>query len=162
MIGFSARVVWLVVGALLAIACPAFADDAEKLFGTWKVLSAVVEDVQTKEKVPLYGEHPTGYLILLPSGRMMALLVSEGRKEPQTDEERATAYRSMVAYTGKYTIEGNKWTTRPDVAWNEQYMMDQVRYFSVDGNRLIVETAPAMSPDFGKVVRFVVVWQKEG
>jgi hypothetical protein len=62
----------------------------------------------------------------------------------------------MVAYTGRYTVEGNKMTTRPDVAWNEQYMMDQVRYFRLDGDRLIVETAPAMSPDFGKVVRFIV------
>jgi hypothetical protein len=155
------RAAWFVLGALLVVARPAFAENADKLFGTWKVLSAVVEDVETKEKTPLYGERPRGYLILLPSGRMMALLVSEGRKEPQTDEERAAAYRFMVAYTGKYTVEGNKWTTRPDVAWNERYMRDQVRYFRLDRDRLIVETAPAMSPDFGKVVRFIIVWQKD-
>ena len=123
------RAAWFVLGAVLAFACPAFADDKDKLFSTWKVLSAVVEDVQTKEQTPLFGEHPRGYLILLPSGRMMALLVGEGRKAPRTDEERTAAYRSMVAYTGKYTVEGNKWTTKPDVAWNEGYMMDQVRYF---------------------------------
>jgi len=155
------RAAWLVFGASLVNAQPVFADEEDKLFGTWKVLSAVVEDVQTKEKTPLYGEHPKGYLILLPRGRMISLLVSEGRKEPQTDEERACAFRSMVAYTGRFTVEGNKWTTKPDVAWNEGYMMDQVRYFKLDRDRLIVETAPAMSPDFGKVVRFTVVWQKE-
>ena len=155
------RAASLVLGTSLVFAQPVFADEVDKLFGTWKVLSAVVEDAQTKEKTPLYGEHPKGYLILLPSGRMMALLVSEGRKVAQTDEERAAAYRSMVAYTGKFTIEGNKWTTQPDVAWNEGYMMDQVRYFKLDRDRLIVETAPAMSPDFGKVVRFTVVWQRD-
>ena len=146
---------------ILALARPAFADDKDKLFGTWKIVSAVVEDVQTKEQKPLYGEHPKGYLILLPTGRMMSLLVSEGRKAPQTDEERSAAYRSMVAYTGKYTLEGNKWTTRPDVAWNEAWMMDQIRYFKLDGDRLIVETAPAMNPNYGKVVRVTLVWQKE-
>jgi Lipocalin-like domain len=147
--------------AILALAQPAFADDTDKLFGTWKIVSAVVEDVQTKEQEPLYGEHPKGYLILLPTGRMMSLLVSEGRKAPQTDEERSAAFRSMVAYTGRYTLEGNKWTTRPDVAWNEAWMMEQVRYFKLDGDRLIVETAPALNPNYGKVVRVTLVWQKE-
>lgn len=155
------RAAWLVFGAFVVNAQPVFADETDKLFGTWKVLSAVVEDVQTKEKTPLYGEHPKGYLIFLPSGRMISLLVSEGRKVAQTDQERAYAFRSMVAYTGRFTVEGNKWTTKPDVAWNEGYMMDQVRYFKFDRDRLIVETAPAMSPDFGKVVRFSVVWQRE-
>ena len=155
------RSAWFVLVALLVLAGSAFADDRDKLFGTWKVLSAVVEDMQTREKTSLYGEHPKGYMVLLPSGRMMALLVSEGRKEPQTDKERAAAYRSMVAYTGAYSVQGDKWTTRPDVAWNEQYMTDQVRYFRLDGDRLTVETAPAMSPDFGKIVRFIVVWEKD-
>ena len=80
---------------------PASADDKDKLVGAWKIVSAVVEDVQTHEQKPLYGEHTKGYLALLATGRMMSLLVSEGRKAPQTDEERSIAYRSMVAYTGK-------------------------------------------------------------
>ena len=155
------RPAWLILAASLVFALSAFAGAADKLFGTWKVLSAVVEDVQTGEKTSLYGEHPRGYMVLLPSGRMMALLVSEDRREPETDVERAAAYRSMVAYTGRYNVEGNKITTRPDVAWNEQYMMDQVRYFRLDGDRLTIETAPAKSPDFGKVVRFIVVWRKD-
>jgi Lipocalin-like domain len=111
------RTAFAFLGVILAFTRPVFADDGDKLVGTWKIVSAVVEDVQTKEQKPLYGEHPKGYLILLPTGRMMSLLVSEGRKAPQTDAERSTAYRSMVAYTGKYTLEGNKWTTKPDVAF---------------------------------------------
>jgi hypothetical protein len=155
------RTAFAFLGVILAFTRPVFADDGDKLVGTWKIVSAVVEDVQTKEQKPLYGAHPKGYLILLPTGRMMSLLVSEGRKAPQTDAERSTAYRSMVAYTGKYTLEGNKWTTKPDVAWNEAWMMDQVRYFKLDGDRLSVETAPAMNPNYGKVVRVTLVWQKE-
>ena len=149
------------LGLILALVRPAFADDKDKLLGTRKIVSAVVEDVQTKEQKPLYGEHPKGYLILLPIGRMMSLLISEGRKAPQTDEERSAAYRSMVAYTGRYNVEGNKWTTKPDVAWNEGWMMDQVRYFKLDGDRLGVETAPATNPNLGKVVRVTLTWQKE-
>jgi hypothetical protein len=104
-------------------------------------------------------------LITIPgmrtTGRMMSLLVSEGRKAPQTDEERSIAYRSMVAYTGKYAVDGDKWTTSPDVAWNEAWLTNQVRTFRLDGNRLTVETAPALNPNFGKVVRVILVWQRE-
>jgi hypothetical protein len=155
------RIALVSLGVIVALARPAYCEDNENLFGAWKIVSAVVEDVETKAQHPLYGEHPRGYLILLPTGRMMSLLVSEGRKAPRTDEERSAAYRSMVSYTGKYTIEGNKWTTKPDVAWNEDWMMEQVRYYRLDGDRLIVETAPAMNPNFGKVVRATLTWQKE-
>ena len=81
------RVALLCLCALLIFGQPACADEKDKLVGAWKIVSAVVEDVQTKEQKPLYGEHPKGYLILLASGRMMSLLVSDGRKAPQTDEE---------------------------------------------------------------------------
>ena len=154
----------VVLGSFLEQHCFFLALQLQTTLTSFSVLgrlSAVVEDLQTKEQTPLFGERPKGYLILLPTGRMMALLVSEGRSPPQTDEERSKAYRSMVAYTGKYTVEGNTWTTKPDAAWNESYMRDQVRKFTLDSDKLIVETQPAFSPDFGKVVRFTVVWQKD-
>jgi hypothetical protein len=78
------RASWLCIGSLLLFGQSACAEDNDKLFGAWKIVSAVVEDVQTNEQKPLYGEHPKGYLILLASGRMMSLLVSDGRKAPQT------------------------------------------------------------------------------
>ena len=146
---------------MLLFGQPAYADDKDKLIGAWKIISAVVEDVQTHEQKPLYGDHPKGYLILLVTGRMMSLLVSEERKAPQPDDERSIAYRSMVAYTGRYTVDGDKWTTTPDVAWNEAWLTNQVRTFRLDGNRLTVETAPALNPNFGKVVRVILVWQRE-
>ena len=142
--------------------CSAIASDADKLFGnTWKVVSAVVEDVQTKETNALMANTRKNYLSSSPSGRMMALLISE---EAFAAPNRRGEKRGLSFHGGLYGevyIEGNKWTTKPDVAWNESYMMDQVRNFRLDGDRLIVETLPAISPDFGKVVRFTVVWQKD-
>jgi hypothetical protein len=155
------RAALLCLSSLLLFGQPAFADDTDKLVGSWKIVSAVVEDVQTKEQKPLYGEHPKGYLILLASGRMMSLLVSERRKVPQTDEERSAAYRSMVAYSGKFTLEGNKWITKPDVAWNEAWLVDQERYFRIEGDKLYIETEPQMNPNFGKLVRVTLVWERE-
>jgi Lipocalin-like domain len=155
------RAALICLGLLLLQGLPARADEQDKLVGAWKIVSAVVEDLQTKEQKPLYGEHPKGYLILLASGRMMSLLVSEGQKAPQTDEERSLAYRSMVAYTGKYRVDGNKWITKPDVAWNDAWLVDQERYFRIEGDRLYIETAPQMNPNFGKLVRVTLIWERE-
>jgi hypothetical protein len=41
--------------------------------GTWKLISFVDEELTTGKKTPLLGEHPKGYLIYTPEGRMMAL-----------------------------------------------------------------------------------------
>jgi len=46
----------------------------------------------------------------------MALITAEGRKEPHTEEERAVAFRSAAAYSGRYRVAGNKFVTRVDIA----------------------------------------------
>jgi len=45
---------------------------------------------------------------------MMACLEKDGRMPPKTDKERAAAFQSMVAYTGPYRVEGDKWITEVD------------------------------------------------
>jgi hypothetical protein len=59
-------------------------------------------------------------------------------------------------------LEANKWITKPDVAWNEAWLVEQERFYRVEGDRLYIETAPQMNPNFGKLVRVTFVWQKEG
>ncbi len=78
----------------LLLAQPAVADDRDKVVGTWKLLAWEVEFQDSGKRESLYGTHPSGYLIFSPQGRMMALLEGEGRKTPQTDDERARTSRS--------------------------------------------------------------------
>lgn len=139
-------------------------NDAEVgLAGVWKLVSWVSEDVDTLERRALFGEHPTGYIVFAPSGRVIALLTGEGRKAPKSDQDRVAAFGSMVAYSGNYRIEGNRLTTEVDIAWDEsQVGTDQVRFFRIDGDRLEIETAPFVSPKFGgKTVRAFLVWRRE-
>ena len=49
---------------------PAAADDKDKLIGTWKLVSWVMEDDATKEQKPLYGEPPHGYGTFTAAGRV--------------------------------------------------------------------------------------------
>src|SRR5215212_1663048 len=93
---------------LLLLSSPALADVKQQIVGTWKLVSVMYEDQQTKELTPVLGQNPKGSQIATPEGRWLALVTAEGRKVPQTDEERAQALRSMIAYSGRYRVEGDK------------------------------------------------------
>jgi hypothetical protein len=136
---------------------------AEGPVGTWKLVSCAWEDVQTKERTLPYGEHPKGYLILTPEGRLMALLTGEGRKTPQTAEDRDAAFRSAAAYSGKYRVDGNQFVTTVDIAWNEAWVeTDQARFFKREGDRLYIESVPTPNLDRGgQMVRGILIWERE-
>ncbi len=35
--------------------------NSERLLGVWRLVSYVIEDLETKERMHLFGERPTGY-----------------------------------------------------------------------------------------------------
>jgi hypothetical protein len=90
------------------------------------------------------------------------ILTADGRKVPQTEQERAAALISMPAYAGKYRLESDKFITKVDVASNEAWKnTDQVRLYRLDGNKLYIETAPFSAPTFGgSMVRGILVWER--
>ncbi len=142
---------------------PAYADDREKIIGTWKLVSVVYEDVETKVRTPVLGEHPRGCQIATPEGRWLALVTAEGRKVPKTDAERSDALRTMIAYTGKFRVEGGKVITKVEAAWNEAWVgTEQERFYRFEDNRLLLESPPQPHPNLlGKVVRIIVIWERE-
>jgi hypothetical protein len=144
----------------------AHADDAQlrqQIIGTWKIVSVVYEDQATKEQTPIYGEHPRGIQIATPEGRWLALMTAENRPVPKTDEDRAAALKSMIAYTGRYRIEDGKVITKVEAAWNEAWVGgEQVRSIRFDGDKLYIESPPMPHPNINnKVVRVIVEWERE-
>jgi len=112
------------------------------IVGSWKLLSYVSEELATGKKTAPFGEHPKGYLIYTPQGRMMGLLVHETRSPPKVDEDRINLHKYMVSYSGHYTVEGDKVVHHVDVSWNEALTgTDQVRFFKLEGDHLTI-TAP--------------------
>jgi len=141
-------------------------DDAElrrKIVGTWKLLSVAYEDQATGERTPVYGTHPKGIQIATPEGRWLALMTAEGRGVPQSDAERAKALQTMIAYTGRYRVEGGNVITKVEAAWNEAWVgTEQVRAIRLDGDRLLLQSPPMPHPNIGgRVVRVIVEWERE-
>ena len=142
-------------------------DDAalrQQIVGTWSLVSVVYEDTATRERTPIYGEHPKGIQIATAAGRWLALMTAEGRAIPKTDEDRAAALKSMIAYTGRYRVENGKVITKVEAAWNEAWVGgEQVRHIRFDGDRLYIESPPMPHPNINdKTMRVIVVWQREG
>ena len=148
---------------LALLAAPAAADEKKQIVGTWKLVSVNYEDQETKTLTPVLGEHPRGSQIATADGRWLALVTAENRPVPKTDEERAQALRTMISYSGRYRVEGNKVTTKVEIAWNEAWVGgEQVRFVRFEGDKLFIESPPMPHPNVGgKVVRVIVVWERE-
>lgn len=128
--------------ALALSAVPSHAADRTPLIGVWKLLSYQTEIQDGGERRAMFGERPTGYIIFTGEGRMMAVIEAEGRTAPSSDSDRATLLKSLIAYSGKYRVEGKQWITTVDVSWNPAWDgTDQVRSYEIIGNRLNV-TSP--------------------
>jgi lipocalin-like protein len=139
----------ITAGLLLASTQTGSANDRQQVIGFWKLVSYVVEIQATGQIEPVMGRHPTGYVNFSPEGRVMFILTGEGRKPAKTTEERADLLNTLVAYTGTYRIEGDRWITKVDVAWNPEWVgTEQARNFKIDGDRLQVLTPWRVMPNW--------------
>jgi hypothetical protein len=90
---------------LALMSAPVVADRPANLVGVWKLVSwQVIVDNGPPQDV--FGSHPKGYLILTREGRDV-LTTAEDRTAGTTDGARAALHRSMLAYSGRYRIEGH-------------------------------------------------------
>lgn len=101
--------------------------------------------------------------MLTREGRIMVLTTAENRRAGMGDAERAALHRSMLAYSGKYRIEGSDLITVVDASWNEEWNgTEQRRHSRIEGNKLFIESAPAPSIWFpGKTDFRRIVWERE-
>ena len=128
---------------------PGFADDSAKIQGAWKLVSYEVEVQATGERMFPMGKNPAGYAIFSPGSRVWFVLTGDGRKPAKTATEKAALLDSLIAYTGKYRLEGDKWITSVEAAWNPAWVgTEQSRTFKVEGERLQVFTPWRVMPNW--------------
>jgi hypothetical protein len=105
----------------------------------------VEEETESKAVHMNFGDNPLGLLTYTADGRMMAIWVDPTRKgaaaPKATDAEAAQLYRTLVAYAGAYSVEGDKVTHKIEVAWNQVWNgTSQQRIIEVKGDRLTIKT----------------------
>jgi hypothetical protein len=89
----------------------------------------------------MLGANPKGYIIITPDPRMMAFLAADGRQPSKSEPEAAAMLQSMIAYTGRVTVDADKFTTDVELSWNQIYVgKPQVRFYSIDQDRLTIRS----------------------
>ncbi len=131
------------------------------LAGTWELRSFLLEDTATGERRAVFGQQPKGFLVLTAEGRLISVVTAEHLPWPRSDADRALAYASMLAYSGLYRIEGDRFVTEVDVAWDRDWIgTQQVRYWRLAGDLLSIETAPQLPSGEGRTGRGIVSWRR--
>jgi hypothetical protein len=135
-------------------------EDRTPLVGIWRLVSFQRGYQGTGEREYPMGTDPTGYILFLPEGRMAVVITGDGRKAPATDQDRAGLFNSLVAYTGPYRVDGDKWITTVEVSANPAWVgTEQVRTFQISGDRLQEMTAWFARPD-GRMARAVITYER--
>lgn len=113
-----------------------------------------------------FGEHPHGVLIYTPGGWMAGQLASTSRAMvddadplggPQ--DQRAAAYSTYVAYWGRYALGDEQITHYVDTSLVPGWAgVEQVRYFSLSGDVLVLRTPLMRVADVTAVTE--LTWQR--
>jgi hypothetical protein len=120
-----------------------------KVLGVWKLVSLEIEIQETGRLEPPMGEKPTGYAAFTEEGRAFFILTGELREAATNDEQRAGLLNTLVAYTGTYRVETDRWITKVEVAWNPEWVgSEQTRFFQLVGDRLKVLSPWRVMPNW--------------
>ncbi|MGE7415775.1 lipocalin-like domain-containing protein [Methylobacterium tarhaniae] len=155
------------VSLLCLAAVPAHALDARDLHGTWKLVSSSTKEIESGQERDTLGSSPNGYITYDADGRMMTVATSRDRPNvgdtsKLTEEVRAKLQRSMWAYAGTYTVQGNSVMHKIETSWNEIWNgMTMVRDVQKrEDGRLIFTTKPQKGNQTGKMEVLTIVWEK--
>ncbi len=133
------------------------------MLSVWRLVSAQVRNEDTGEVRDLHGPDPQGFAVFSPEGRVSIVITASGRKPPTSDAEAAALFRGISAYTGRFTVEGNRVVTEVDATWHPAWEgTRQPRFYELDGDRLTLRTDVQDYPSFpGWRLRGVIAWVRD-
>src|SRR5271169_3801807 len=99
---------------------------SDDLVGTWKLVSASGTTSADEPSEAPYGPSPVGILTYTREGRVTALISYGGRKPLPfgggTQEEQAEAFKTFLAYAGRYSISGEQVTHYVELSSIQNYV----------------------------------------
>jgi hypothetical protein len=123
-------------------------ENAKRLIGTWKLVSAVREERPSGRRTDLFG-----------------LLVRSDRKRPAgypvSADEAVSLFRGMMSYAGTWEVKGDEVFHHVDASANELWTGDtQQRFLRFDGDRLSLSTPVSPDPIDGKISIRSMLWER--
>ena len=121
----------------------------DQLIGSWRLQRWVITDDAGSTTEPM-GSNPWGLIIYAADGYMSAMLAMPGRtpfagNDPLggSHEEAHRAMSTCHSYCGRWRIEGETVVHTVEMAlWPNMVGTRQVRYYRLDGDRVILKTPP--------------------
>jgi Lipocalin-like domain len=131
-----------------------------ELVGTWKLVSA--SSVTANGQRTPYGAGPAGLLTYFEDGRMISMISFGGRKPlraiPQV-EEQAEAFKTFLAYSGRYTLSEDKVIHHVEISSIQNYVSkDLVRSIKFQGDKIVLVTPPTLVN--GSIQSIELTWQR--
>jgi hypothetical protein len=137
--------------------------------GVWKLFSVEQNNLDTGELVQIHGGKPSGYIHYDPSGRMLVVITSDPLMRPEksaipamSEAEQAQCFRTVAAYGGTFSIEGDQVLHDVDIAWIPGWFGRQDRRVQWRGRQLVLQTEPGTNAVYGKRTTTELVWEKVG
>lgn len=107
--------------------------DERDLLGVWMLETFELEDRATGAITLPFGPAPSGTIVFHSEGRFFALLTPDDRD----------AARKVVAYSGRYSVEPDRFATRVDIASLPDWIgSQQVRFWQIEAGRLRLTSEP--------------------
>lgn len=158
----------LFAAILACFSFQALADSSQVLVGSWRLISSEGHGADGRI-VYDQGQHPTGRVMFDSSGRMSIHLTDPNRRKFEsgdflrpTQDELIEAFRGYFGYFGSYTLDEEAGTVTFHVegaAYPNYVGTDQVRYYTIKDDRLILRTPPERAG--GTDVTYYVTWERE-
>lgn len=102
---------------------------------------------------------------MTPDGHWIVIITGANRHPAKTVEEKIALFDSVLAYSGKYTVQGDEITIHVDMSGNEVFTganQVQTRFFKLDGDKLIVRTPEISSAALpGKKIVGTNIFERE-
>ena len=132
--------------------------------GTWKLVSASSTHIEAESetKLPTVSS-PAGFLTYTEEGRVTSLISYGGRKLLSVGgghlEEQAEAFKTFLAYAGRYTLSGDKVTHHIEISSIQNYVdKDLVRSVKFQDDQITLVTPPTLVN--GKIQTVELIWQR--
>ncbi len=136
------------------------------LAGTYRLIRCEIRWSDGKVELP-YGEDADGLLVYTPTGHMSGHLMRQDVPRFRTDARRASpeetraAFLGYLGYYGTFTVNKSAGTVTHRVlgSWHPNWVgTNQLRYFELEDDTLVLQTSPSISGDRSRHSR--LVWQR--